>query len=64
VDDSINEIPTAGEEETNRQISARRMVYTSAAVDITEELIAHMNKSFKASGGVVPPKAASKAKTP
>jgi len=55
VDDSINEIPAAGEEETNRQISARRMVYTSASVDITEELIAHMNKSFTDAGGVVPP---------
>jgi Skp family chaperone for outer membrane proteins len=48
VDDSINEIPTAGEEETNRQISARRMVYTSPSVDITQELIAHMNKAFAA----------------
>ena len=55
VDDSINEIPAAGEEETNRQISARRMVYTSASVDITQELIAHMNKAFKDNGGVVPP---------
>jgi len=37
----------------NRQISARRVVYTS--VDITDELISFMNEQFKASGGVVPP---------
>lgn len=54
VDDSIAEIPPGNEEETNRQISARRMVYTSPEIDITDELINRMNKAFKDAGGVVP----------
>ncbi len=55
VDDSIAEIPPGNEEETNRQISARRIVYRNPKVDITEELISRMNQSFLDAGGVVPP---------
>jgi len=47
VDDSIALIPVGTEEETNRQISARRIVYTSPEVDITDELISRMNKAYK-----------------
>lgn len=52
VDDSVAEIPPGTLEDLNRQISARRIVYTNA--DITDVLIEHMNASFKAAGGVVP----------
>jgi Skp family chaperone for outer membrane proteins len=52
VDDSVAEIPPGTLEDLNRQISARRIVYTSA--DITDALIEHMNASFKAAGNVVP----------
>jgi Skp family chaperone for outer membrane proteins len=51
VDDSITEIPDSAEEEMRRQISARRMAYTSDELDITDALIERMNASFKASGG-------------
>lgn len=49
VDDSIAEIPLGTEQEMSRQISARRIVYSS--VDITDELIARMDKAFRASRG-------------
>jgi Skp family chaperone for outer membrane proteins len=67
VDDSVAEIPPGTLEDLNRQISARRIVYTNA--DITDALIDHMNVAFKASGGVVPaaanpPAAPSKPATP
>lgn len=52
VDDSVAEIPPGTLEDLNRQISARRIVYTNA--DITDALIAHMNAEFKAAGNVVP----------
>ena len=52
VDDSVAEIPPGTLEDLNRQISARRVVYTNA--DITEALIEHMNARFKAAGNVVP----------
>lgn len=55
VDDSIAQIPVGTEEETNRQISARRIVYTSPDVDITDELISRMNKAFKPPAGAAPP---------
>src|SRR5688572_21456155 len=47
VDDSIAEIPPGSEEEITRQISARRIVYSSPDVDITDMLIARMNQEFK-----------------
>jgi Skp family chaperone for outer membrane proteins len=47
VDDSIANIPQANEEETNRQISARRMVYTSAEIDVTDQIIHYMNGAFQ-----------------
>lgn len=55
VDDSIARIPPGNEEETNRQISARRMVYTSPDVDVTDELISRMNQAFKMAGPAAPP---------
>jgi len=53
VDDSISEIPlgTLTPEEVNRQISARRMAYTSPEVDITDALISRMNAAFQARVG-------------
>ena len=50
VDDSVGEIPPGTLEDLNRQISARRIAYTSA--DITDQIIDHMNRAFKAAGGV------------
>ena len=57
VDDSVAEIPPGTLEDLNRQISARRIVYTNA--DITEALIEHMNAAFKASGKSAPAAATS-----
>lgn len=45
VDDSVSEIPMGTMEDLNRQISARRVFYTSS--DITDQLIAHMNAAVK-----------------
>ncbi len=50
VNDSISPIPPGTVEEVTRQISARRMVYASPQVDVTEELISRMNNSFKTAG--------------
>jgi Skp family chaperone for outer membrane proteins len=50
VDDSIAEIPNGNETEVRRQISARRMLYTSPQIDITDELIARMNGGINAGG--------------
>ncbi len=57
VDDSISPIPPGSEQEMNRQISARRMVYTSPDVDITEELISRMNAAWKNAGPAPAPPA-------
>ena len=47
VDDSVVDLPrTATEEEMKRQISARRMLYTNAQIDITDELVERMNREF------------------
>lgn len=53
VDDSVAQIPPGTLEDLNRQISARRVVYTN--VDVTKEMVDRLNASFKAAGGVVPP---------
>jgi len=50
VDDSQAELPTAGQEETNRQISARRMLYVSRRIDITDALVVEMNKGQAPAG--------------
>ena len=50
VNDSITPIPPGTVEEVTRQISARRMVYASPQVDVTEELISRMNSAFKTAG--------------
>jgi Skp family chaperone for outer membrane proteins len=47
VDDSVSPIPPGSEEEMMRQITARRMVYTSPEVDVTDELISRMNSAWK-----------------
>jgi Skp family chaperone for outer membrane proteins len=57
VDDSIAPIPPGTEQEMNRQISARRMVYTSPEVDVTEELISRMNTQWKMAGPAPAPTA-------
>jgi Skp family chaperone for outer membrane proteins len=44
VDDSVVPVPGGTEMEVQRQISARRMVFTSNAIDITEDLIHRMNQ--------------------
>ena len=50
VDDSIAPIPAGTSEDMTRQISARRMVFTSPEVDITDVLIKRLNDSFKTAG--------------
>lgn len=50
VNDSISTIPPGTVEEVTRQISARRMVYASTQVDVTDELIGRMNNEFKMAG--------------
>jgi Skp family chaperone for outer membrane proteins len=45
VDDSVVQLPrNVGEQEMMRQISARRMLYTNPAIDISQELIVRMNQ--------------------
>ena len=45
VDDSASELPVAATEaEMRRQIGARRMLYTSPRVDITDQLVNFMNQ--------------------
>ncbi|TVQ53361.1 MAG: hypothetical protein EA377_08105 [Phycisphaerales bacterium] len=51
VDDSLGEIPPAGEQETTRQISARRMLYASSEIDLTDQLLERMNREFQARAG-------------
>jgi Skp family chaperone for outer membrane proteins len=52
VDDSVVDLPAnASETETMRQISARRMLYTSDVIDITQEVIARMNADFATAQG-------------
>lgn len=47
VDDSIVSLPIeATEAETMRQISARRMLYGSPQINITQDVIARMNQEF------------------
>lgn len=48
INDSISEIPRADEQETMRQISARRMLYVGEQVDITQTIIDRMNREFDA----------------
>jgi Skp family chaperone for outer membrane proteins len=43
VNDSLAEIPPGTEEEMNRQISARRILFANPRIDLTDELIAYMN---------------------
>ncbi len=43
VNDSLAEIPPGTEEEMNRQISARRILFASERIDITKDVIAYMN---------------------
>ncbi len=51
VDDSIVALPTEiSEAEIMRQISARRLLYTNSAIDITEDLIARMNSRYARGG--------------
>lgn len=45
VNDSLAEIPPGTEEEMNRQISARRILFASPRIDITSEVVAYMNAS-------------------
>jgi len=48
VNDSISAIPEANEQETMRQISARRMLYADEQVDLTQTIINRMNNQFHA----------------
>lgn len=54
-DDSVVQIPLGNAEDTTRQISARKIVYASPTVSITQMVISDMNAAFTAAGGVVPP---------
>jgi Skp family chaperone for outer membrane proteins len=47
VDDSIVDLPqNATEQEMKRQISARRMLYATNQIDITDQLVERMNREF------------------
>ncbi|MEM7227794.1 MAG: OmpH family outer membrane protein [Planctomycetota bacterium] len=48
VDDSVGEIQPGSEEDTMRQLAARRVLYSRDTVDITDDLIAMMNQQFGA----------------
>jgi len=48
VKDYINEIRPGTEDEVERQILERRMIYVDPNIDITDELIRRMNQSFQA----------------
>ncbi len=48
VDDSIAQMQPGSEAEMTRQISARRMLYTSPGIDVTDELVTRMNQAFQA----------------
>jgi Skp family chaperone for outer membrane proteins len=48
VDDSLAAMQQGNEQDITRQISARRMLYMSPEIDITDELIASMNASYGA----------------
>ncbi len=47
VDDSIVDFQSGTEADMMRQISARRMLYASPRVDITDALIMQMNNAFQ-----------------
>ena len=47
VDDSVVELQSGAEAEMMRQISARRMLYASPQIDITDALIMQMNNAFQ-----------------
>jgi Skp family chaperone for outer membrane proteins len=51
VDDTVVELPPGDEQETTRQISARRMLYTNPAIDITDNVIRRMNEQFSRQRG-------------
>lgn len=53
VDDSIADLVGGTEAEIMRNISARRMLYTSDAIDVTDELTTLMNQAFL-NGGCAP----------
>jgi Skp family chaperone for outer membrane proteins len=48
VNDSIGQIPPGDEMETMRQISARRMLYTNPALDVTQAIIVRLNAGSQA----------------
>lgn len=51
LDDSIPPLEVADPQRTMQQISARRMLYCSEALDVTEQLVQRMNADFAARGG-------------
>jgi Skp family chaperone for outer membrane proteins len=45
LDDTVVELPReTTETEMTRQISARRLLYAAKQIDVTEDVIAHMNR--------------------
>ncbi|HMN96177.1 MAG TPA: OmpH family outer membrane protein [Phycisphaerales bacterium] len=48
LDDSIPQIEPADAQRTMQQISARRMLYSSPKLDLSDELIGRMNAEFRA----------------
>lgn len=48
IDDTIPPVTPANLEGTMQQINGRRMLYSNSALDITDLLIEHMNKAFRA----------------
>ena len=49
VDDGVGDLPPVAEAEMVRQISARKVLYADAKIDLTETLLARMNQVFSSS---------------
>ena len=45
VDDGVGDLPPVAEAEMVRQISARKVLYADASIDLTEKLLARMNQA-------------------
>lgn len=51
LNDSIKPLQRGTEQSVQQQISARRLLYTNPALDITNELLTKMNNDFNTGGG-------------
>jgi Skp family chaperone for outer membrane proteins len=54
IDDSIPDIDPSNSQQTIRQISARRLLYSNNDFDMSDELVTFLNKRFPLDAGVSP----------